>query len=132
MKGPLRGRVLWFVLVGCVAATVHWGVVVMLVGGAGLAPLVANVGGWLVALIVSFSGHHRWTFRGHGAPWQASATRFFGVSALGFTINESAYALLMRVSGLRYDVLLAGVLIGVAGLTYALSRHWVFLSKDAR
>jgi putative flippase GtrA len=93
---------------------------------------VANVAGWLVAFIVSFSGHHSLTFRHHGASVHASAARFFAVSAGGFAINETAYAVLMRWSGLRYDVLLAGVLVAVAGLTYLLSRHWVFLRSPAR
>jgi putative flippase GtrA len=127
----MSGRIAWFVLVGTAAAAVHWGVVVVLVGHGGWRPLVANVAGWLVAFIVSFSGHHRLTFRNHGSPVRSSAVRFFLVSAGGFTINEATYALLMHWSGLRYDILLAGVLVAVAGLTYLLSRHWVFLRSPA-
>jgi putative flippase GtrA len=117
----------WFIAVGCAAAAVHWLVVVALVGTWGWRPLVANVPGWLVAFSVSFAGHHRLTFRGHGAPVVSSAWRFFVVSAGGFAINEAAYALLLGWSGQRYDLALAVVLIGVAGVTYLLSRHWAFL-----
>ena len=53
--------------------------------------------------------------------------RFFAISAGGFAVNESAYALLLHWTTLRYDLLLAAVLVGVAGLTYVLSRHWAFL-----
>jgi putative flippase GtrA len=127
-----QGRVAWFVAVGCVAAAVHWSVVVALVSQLGARPLVANVFGWLVALVVSFSGHHRLTFREHGSPVVRSAARFVAVSAGGFAVNETAYALLLQASRLRYDVLLAGVLLAVAVATYLLSRHWVFLRSPTR
>ena len=57
---------------------------------------------------------------------------FFALSAAGFTINEAVYALLLHWSGLRYDLVLAGVLVAVAGGTYVLSRHWAFKRNRAR
>ena len=51
------------------------------------------------------------------------------VSAAGVSINEAAYALLLRWSGRRYDILLALVLVCVALLTWWLSRRWVFRHK---
>lgn len=127
-----RSRIAWFVLVGTAAAAVHWGMVVMLVEHAGWRPLLANVLGWLIAFGVSFSGHHRWTFRAHGVPVWRSALRFFALSAAGFTVNEAVYALLLHWGGLRYDLVLAGVLVVVAGGTYVLSRHWAFKHNRAR
>ena len=104
----------------------------MLVAHAGWRPLLANVFGWLVAFGVSFSGHYRWTFRDHGVPLWRSALRFFAVSASGFAINEATYAFLLDWSRLRYDVVLAVVLVAVAGGTYLLSRHWAFKRKPVR
>lgn len=120
-------RVAWFLAVGCSAAAVHWSVVVWLVGRQGWAPLAANVLGWLVAFGVSFGGHFGLTFRGQGATPRLAALRFFVVSAAGFGVNETAYALLLHRGGLRYDLVLAFVLAGVAVFTYGLSRHWAFL-----
>ena len=94
--------------------------------------LLANVIGWLVALTVSFSGHHRLTFRGHGEPVGSSAARFLIVSTAGFAVNEATYALLLGWSGRRYDMVLAAVLLAVAAVTYLLSRHWVFLRSEER
>jgi len=125
------GRIAWFVLVGSAAAAVHWLVVALMVPLTGWHPLLANLVGWLVAVSVSFGGHHRWTFRGHGARLWPSAARFFAVSAMGFAINEAAYAALLHWTTLRYDLLLAAVLLAVAALTYWLSRHWVFLRSPA-
>lgn len=113
----------------------HWSVATACVAWAGLAPLHANVFGWLVAFFVSFSGHHFLSFQGHGAALGRTAGRFFCISAAGFAINEASYALLLHYSSVRYDLLLALVLVGVAGLTYVLSRHWAFLrtaAPDAR
>jgi putative flippase GtrA len=111
---------------------VHWGVVVGLVSRQGWHPLAANVLGWLVAFVVSFTGHHRLTFRDQAAPITASVGRFFLVSAGGFGVNEATYALLLAWSGQRYDLVLAVVLLAVAGVTYLLSRHWVFLRSEER
>lgn len=124
---PSQRRLFWFVATGCTAAAVHFGVVVLLVARFGAAPLWANLGGWLVALGVSFTGHLRLSFADQAAPAARSARRFFLVSALGFVVNESAYALLLHGSGLGYRAALAAVLVGVAVLTYLLSRHWAFL-----
>lgn len=125
--GNGRRRLAWFIVVGSLAAAVHWSVVVGLVRLADWPPLLANVIGWMVAFAVSFSGHHHLSFRAHGVRPGLSALRFFAVSFSGFVVNETAYALLMHWSDLRFDLLLAGVLVAVAGATYWLSRHWVFL-----
>lgn len=119
-------RILTFIAVGCSAAAVHWGTVVALVQGFGAAPLAANVGGWLVAFLVSFTGQFAFTFRDQGAPVAQAARRFFALSFAGFATNELAYAVLLRWSPWRYDVLLAIVLVGVAVLTYLFSRRWAF------
>ena len=130
-RASARHRIACFIAVGCVAAAVHWSVVVGLVSGLHWRPLVANVVGWLVAFVVSFSGHHRLSFHGHGVQWHVAARRFFVVSAAGFAINECAYAALLGWTGLHYDLLLAVVLVAVAVLTYLLGRHWAFLRSEA-
>lgn len=119
----------WFVVVGCAAAATHWVVVVAVVSLASLAPLAANVIGWLVAFVVSFSGHYQLTFRYQRAPMLRAALRFFLVSALGFCVNEASYAWLLHATTIRYDVLLAAILIAIAALTFILGRFWAFRSK---
>ena len=83
-----------------------------------------------MAFTVSFAGHHRLTFSGHGAAVWSSALRFFVVSAGGFAVNEAMYTLLLGWTGQRYDFALAVVLLAVAGVTYLLSRHWAFLRSE--
>lgn len=117
----------WFIAVGCAAAAVHLVTVIALVRWGGWSPPVANVLGWLTAFVCSFFGHHLTTFSDARAPMGRAARRFFAVSALGFAANQIAYLLLLRLSGLRYDLALALVLVGVAVMTYLLGRRWAFL-----
>jgi putative flippase GtrA len=119
-------RIGWFVVVGTAAAAIHLAVVVTLVRWGGWRPPGANVVGWLVAFLCSFLGHYYTTFRGAQAPVAQAARRFFAVSALGFAANQGAYVLLLELSGMRYDIALALVLVAVACMTYLLGRHWAF------
>lgn len=122
----LRHRPVVFILVGSTAALVHFLTVILLVEKMHFVPLVANVGGWLCAFTVSYGGHFLLTFADHNAPVLQSASRFFLLSAAGFAINESAYAILLHASQLPYYFLLAIILLCVAALTYLLSRRWAF------
>lgn len=124
--GLLAGQIVRFIAVGCLAAATHWVVAVACVEALRLAPLLANVAGWLAAFGVSFAGHLLFTFRHPLHAWQRAAAKFFLVSAGGFAINEMAYAWLLHVSSVRYDVLLAAVLAGIAGGTFIASRLWAF------
>lgn len=115
-----------FVTVGTLAAVVHWLMVVALVTWFGWHPALSNVFGWLLAFNISFAGHHRLTFRGHGASATSAGVRFLCISASAFALNEMAYVLLLSWTPLHYDLALAIVLAAVAVITYALSRHWAF------
>jgi putative flippase GtrA len=128
-QGPMKKlshQVGWFIVVGASASVVHWVVVVLLVSGGLLAPLIANVVGWLVAFGVSFTGHYQLTFRHQRGRLMRSVTRFFALSAAGFLINELSFAFFLTKTALPYELLLAAILIAVAGLTFIASRFWAF------
>lgn len=122
----LSHQLSWFVAVGTSAAFVHWVVVVLLVSGAYLTPLVANVVGWVVAFGVSFMGHYQLTFRYQRGHIKDAVWRFFLLSAIGFAINETSYAILLKQTRLPYELLLAIILVGVAAFTFLASRLWAF------
>lgn len=82
-----------------------------------------------MAFFVSFWGHYELTFKHQRAPLAKAARRFFAVSALGFSVNELAYAYLLHATPLRYDVLLALILIGIAVMTFVFGRFWAFRHK---
>ncbi|WP_170948373.1 GtrA family protein [Bordetella genomosp. 5] len=122
----------WFVFVGCAAAATHWLIAVACVEGAGAPPLLANFIGWLIAFVVSFTGHYRLTFRHQARGWTIAARRFFLISATGFVVNELSYAWLLHATPLRYDLLLALILIVLAFLTFVASRLWAFAHTPPR
>lgn len=124
-------QLFWFVIVGTSAAFVHWITVVTLVSIWDWPPLGANVIGWLVAFLVSFTGHYRLTFRQHNTQASQAMQRFFLLSGGGFAVNEIAYAILLESTELNYQWLLAGVLVGVAFLTFVISKFWAFNPSPA-
>ena len=130
MQKMLRD-VSWFVVVGCAAAATHWLIAVASVAVLNFAPLLANLVGWMVAFFVSFSGHYLLTFRHQPKKLLVSLGRFFLVSAGGFLINELAYAYLLQTTTIPYDLLLAEILVGIAVLTFIVSRLWAFRHKPA-
>jgi putative flippase GtrA len=123
----VSARVAFFIAVGCAAAATHFAVVVFLVSQWGVPPLAANVLGWLIAFVVSFTGHWRLTFRAQQAPLLQSVRRFFGISLAAFALNETAYAVMLHWTNMRYDVVLFLILVAVAVITYLLSSRWAFL-----
>lgn len=121
----------WFGLVGVSALIVHFAVVSWLLTPLGVAPLVANVAGFLVAFQVSYHGHRRLTFGATAVPHRQSLPRFFGVACLSFAVNESLYGILLHKTGLDYRAALLIVLFTVAALTFVLSKLWAFRAREA-
>ena len=117
-----------FGAVGLAAAGVHYLVVWLLESRYAVAPLVANVGGFLVAFWTSFFGHRHLSFaHRRPAPVCRALPRFAAVALAGFAANESLYAWLLAYTPLPYTWALILVLGTVAVATYLLSRFWAFL-----
>lgn len=119
-------QLLCFGLTGAAAAATHLLFVLWLVEGAGLAPLRANVAGFVLAFFVSYSGHRHFTFAGGGGPHHQAMPRFLLVALTGLLLNQGLFALLLSLTPLPYPLALVLVLAGVAALTFLLGRHWAF------
>jgi putative flippase GtrA len=124
-------RYVLFAVVGATAAMTHFSVAVALVSGCNWSPQIANVGGYLVALFVSYQGQSRLTFAG-SQPASRHLLKFILTSLSAFAINAMAYAALLHWTALDYRVALALVLVSVAVATYAALRFWVFLDPSTR
>ncbi len=89
---------------------------------------VANLAGYLVAMLAGYVIHSRWSFRGHGADMRQTTIRFFLVSLVSYAINTGWVFLLTD------DAMLAGpwwwplvpVLFVTPLVIFALNRLWVF------
>ena len=123
-------QVLQFVLVGGSAAATHLAVVGALVWSTGLAPLAANVLGFLVAFVVSYNGHAWLTFAAAQAHGWRTVARFFAVACLSFVVNELLYAAVLNWLHWNYFWGLAFVLVVVAVGTFVLSKFWAFKERS--
>jgi putative flippase GtrA len=120
-------RIPWFLAVGGSAAFMHLAVVAVLVERFHVSPLMANLGGFFVAFCLSFSGHYLLTFRDLKAGLLPSLIRFLFIALLGFAVNQMVYAVLLDWVGVKwYFPALFVVLLGVAIMTFTLSRRWGF------
>ena len=118
-------QLLRFGIVGVSAMCVHM-LSVLVIVPFGVVPLIANVIGFLIAFQVSYFGHARWTFDVQDPNNMQHKIKFFGVALGSFLINEIAYSILLKVFAMDYRIALAIVLVGVAALTFFLSRFWAF------
>ena len=114
----------WFGSVGLVAALVH-----LLVFEALrhlVRPEVANLGGFLVAFGVSFTGHRRLSFKDAQTSLQQSLVRFLVTAIAGFFANELCFIFLLhRLDWSAWSALIVALVVA-AGQTFILSRWWAF------
>jgi putative flippase GtrA len=92
----------------------------------GLAPLAANVVGFLVSFAWSFFGHARWTFPAEGRHIGVALQRFAIVSLLSFALTEAAYAGALAWTSVDYRLSLFLVIVTLSGLKILASKHWAF------
>ncbi|WP_428419768.1 GtrA family protein [Methylibium sp.] len=121
-----RGRrALSFVIVGAVAATVHWLLACAAMRGLAWPPQLANLAGFVLAFGVSYAGHKRYSFRS-GARHRDALPRFAVVALSAFSLNGLLYQMLLSAQLLPPEAALALVLLTVAAGTYLASRLWAF------
>lgn len=90
-----------------------------------MAPLTANVLGFLSAFMVSYYGHRYFTFDCHTHKL-ASLGRLFLVGIANLALNELAYALFLALFNDQYLLALCINLILLAVLTFFVNKYWVF------
>lgn len=93
-------------------------------------PQVANLCGYLVAMVTGYVLHSRWSFRGHGARDNAARTtsRFFIVSLVSLALNALFVFILtdsMMLGGPWWWPLIP-ILFVTPLVTFTLNRQWVF------
>lgn len=123
---PLKRSVSWFLVVGALAALVHYIVAVTLEGGFDVKPAWSNLLGFCFAFPVSYVGHRNFTFPDQTKPHRQAFPRFFLVAILGFLANQSLVLLALHFTMLPFWLVLAIVMLLVAISTYMLSKHWAF------
>jgi putative flippase GtrA len=115
-----------FLIVGGIAATVHFCIVLLLVETLHLNPLLANIFAFLVAFVVSFTGQKMFTFADRQKSLKESIGPYFLISLTSFIANEFLFSVALYLFDLRYPLALFIVLIIVAVGTYFGSKYWAF------
>ena len=127
-RREVLGQLLRYGLTGGLVTLVYALVYAGLVRGAHVAPLVANIAGYLVAVVLGYLLHSRWSFRGHGQRDNAARTtiRFVLVSLLSLALNSLWVWII--VHGLHLSTLLPLVPISTVTplVVFWLNRVWVF------
>jgi len=118
-------RFLKFVLVGLLATAMHIGLVMALVEGMSLAPVLASLPAFLVALSVSYLINHHWTFAAAG-PYRRHLPRYALVALGGLILNAAIMYSVVDLLGASYFLGLVVVIMVVPVLGYMLQRGWSF------
>ena len=125
----------WFGLVGFSAMLVHFLAVTTVFVPIGIAPLNANILGFLIAFGVSYLGHSKLTFKKETSTPRkekvAEIIKFFGVALTGFFMNQALFFALLSYTSLGLDLSLGITLILVSGSTFILSKFWAFKGVSA-
>jgi putative flippase GtrA len=92
----------------------------------GMAPLSANIVGFLFSFAWSFFGHARWTFPAQGRDVGAALWRFAIISLFSFALTEAAYAGVLEWTSIDYRLSLYLVIVTLALGKLVASKHWAF------
>lgn len=122
-------RLFRFGIVG-VAATIVYFTVATLLGRPpiDMDPVKANAVGVAASLLISYIGHHRFTFRVSGDHGYY-LTRFLIMTTLLFILSSGIMALLRYVWKIDHTVATAGIAVGYPIVSYILNLAWTFVEK---
>lgn len=119
------GRICRFFSIGMIATGVHITLCLILVAGFGAPEQGANFTAFLVALGVSFFGHHGWTFKSNAA-YNQVLPRFLGVAFTGYFASAAMLYVLQDVSALPPAVRLVVAAMVIPAVSYLAYRFLVF------
>lgn len=125
----------WFLLVGAVAAGVHFLALTAWVQWAHRPPAWANIAAFAVAFCASFSGHYHLTFKTQrqGQSWRNSLWRWLLSSVLGFIPNQILFVWGLHWFGqAHYRIVWFVVTVLVTVFTFSLGKWWAFRQQGTR
>jgi putative flippase GtrA len=114
-----------FGIVGVAATLIHVAIFSMLVELFRIAPVLASVPAFLIAMLVSYRVNHSWTYGARGSHG-VYLPRYAVISTLGLGLNMVIIYLIVNILGYWYGTALALVVTVVPAATYLLNRHWSF------
>lgn len=114
-----------FLLAGSANTIVGYSMILLLGYGFGLAPKVANAGGYAIGLLLAYVLHHRFTFASD-KPHMVAAPRFIVTAICCYFINLATLDACLKLPAIPVAIAQA-VAVGAYTLTfYLISRFLVF------
>lgn len=124
----LAGQLVRYAITGGLASVFHLGLYWTLAELARVPALIANLIGYVAAVIVGYIVHSRWSFRGHGRRDNLARTggRFVIVSLVSLGLNSLwVWLFVERLGGSTWWPM--PFMLGVTPLVvFWLNRRWVF------
>lgn len=123
------GQLISFAVVGVGATLTHALVFHILFAWVGVAHLLANIGGFLVAFSVSYLGQFKWTFKTEAAAvscQKRAFVRFFKTAILGLLLNLLWAFITIDWLGLHHYFYLALLTLVTPVVIFTLNKFWVF------
>lgn len=127
----LLQRLAGFGVVGVIATLTYAIAVIVLVESLALAPAVAAVLAFVVAMQVSYLGNVRWVFadRVTNSEQAGLIIRFVGVSSLSFILNVGGMYILTELAELSYWWGVVFSVVAVPLVTFLAHNSWTFSGK---
>lgn len=119
-----------FIVVGLIATGVYFGSTVALGSSrVGLSPVTANTIGFVISILVSYFGHHFYTFRVSGRH-DFYFPRFLFVTLTLFGLSTVATKVLTETFGVSHVLVTAGIALAYPPSSYLLNFLWTFKSTE--
>lgn len=118
-----------FIMMGSLAALVHFCVLYVAVAHFGIKPVWANVIAFFIAFIASFLGHLNVTFRSeaHEGKIASRLSKWLISSVAGFVLNQGLFMLGLAWLGDAYYLLIWFVVTGIVTISsFLLGKLWAF------
>jgi putative flippase GtrA len=93
----------------------------------GVAPLFANLVGFVLSFAWCFFGHARWTFPAKDRDSRIALRRFAVISLLSFALTQAAYAGVLASTTVDYRLSLFLVIQTLAIGKLLASKYWAFV-----
>lgn len=118
-------NIVTFGVVGILATIAHVAVAIALIEIRFLQPFSANAIGFGAGFLVSYFGHHRFSFES-GADHRQAMPRFLTIAGFGLFLNQAIVYVMVNLAELSYFFVLVVIIATVPPLTYLSSRRWAF------
>jgi putative flippase GtrA len=127
----LAVRALRFGLVGILATGIHVGIYFLAVLVLGIVPTIATALAFLVALTISYTLNHRWTFRAKGGH-RRYFIRYLIIALTGSVLNMTIMHLCTTVLGWSHYLGLVIVVLTIPPLTFLGNLLWGFADTGSK